>query len=91
MIEAMACGTPVVAFDCGSVPEVIEDGVTGVIVANNDGAVHGLRRALKLDRRRIRAQFELRFSATAMARRYLDLYEEAVVPTLSHIPLLQTA
>ena len=91
MIEAMACGTPVVAFDCGSVPEVIEDGVTGFIVENKDAAVHGVRRAVKLDRRRIRAQFELRFSAIAMARRYLDLYEEAVVPTLSRIPLLQTA
>jgi glycosyltransferase involved in cell wall biosynthesis len=91
MIEAMACGAPVVAFDCGSVPEVIEDGVTGFIVENKDAAVHAVRRALKLDRRRIRAQFELRFSATAMARRYLDIYEEAVVPTESNIPLLQTA
>ena len=91
MIEAMACGAPVVAFDCGSVPEVIEHGVTGFIVGNADAAVHAVRRALKLDRRAIRAQFELRFSATAMARRYLDLYEEAVIPTQSNIPLLQTA
>jgi len=91
MIEAMACGAPVVAFDCGSVPEVIEDGVTGFIVGNIDAAVHAVRRALKLDRRAIRAQFERRFSATAMARRYLDLYEEAVIPTQSNIPLLQTA
>ena len=91
MIEAMACGAPVVAFDCGSVPEVIEDGVTGFIVGNTDAAVHAARRAIKLDRRAIRAQFELRFSATAMARRYLDLYEEAVIPSESTIPLLQTA
>ena len=91
MIEAMACGAPVVAFDCGSVPEVIEDGVTGFIVGNTDAAVHAVRRAVKLDRRMIRAQFERRFSATAMARRYLDLYEEAVIPSESNIPLLQTA
>ena len=91
MIEAMACGTPVVAYDCGSVPEVIEDGLTGYIVPNQDAAIHAVRRALELDRRRVRAQFELRFSATAMARRYLDLYEEAVTPSKSNIPLLQTA
>ena len=91
MIEAMACGCPVVAYGCGSVPEVIEDGITGFIVDGRDAAIHAVRRALRLDRRRIRAQFELRFSATAMARRYLDIYEEAVVPTQAHIPLLQTA
>ena len=91
MIEAMACGAPVVAYGCGSVPEVIEDGLTGFIVDGQDAAVQAVRRALSLDRRRIRAQFELRFSATAMARRYIDLYEEAVVPTQSNLPLLQTA
>ncbi len=91
MIEAMACGTPVVAYDCGSVPEVIEDGLTGYIVPSQDAAIHAVRRAVELDRRRIRAQFELRFSATAMARRYLDIYEEAVTPSKPNIPLLQTA
>ena len=91
MIEAMACGTPVVAFNCGSVPEVIEDGVTGVIVDTIEQAADAVRRASSLDRRRVRAQFELRFSATAMARRYLALYEELMVPTETDIPLLQTA
>ena len=91
MIEAMACGTPVVAYDCGSVPEVIEDGLTGYIVPSQDAAIHAVRRAVELDRRRIRAQFELRFSASAMARRYLDIYEEAVTPSEPNIPLLQTA
>ncbi len=91
MIEAMACGTPVVAYNCGSVPEVIEDGVTGFIVEGHDAAVRAARRAVGLDRRAIRARFESRFSATAMARRYLDIYEEAVVPTESNLPLLQTA
>ena len=91
MIEAMACGTPVIAFDCGSVPEVIQDGVTGFVVGSVAEAVRDVRRVAQLDRRRIRAQFELRFSATAMARRYLALYEQAAVPTETDIPLLQTA
>ena len=91
MIEAMACGAPVVAFGCGSVPEVIENGLTGFIVQSHDAAVAAVRRALTLDRRRIRARFELRFSAAAMARRYLGIYEEIVVPTESNLSLLQTA
>ncbi len=74
MIEAMACGTPVVAFRCGSTPEVIEDGVTGYLVETLDQAVTATERAHLLDRDAIRARFELRFSATAMARRYLDVY-----------------
>ena len=91
MIEAMACGAPVVAYGCGSVPEVIENGLTGFIVQSHDAAVAAVRRALTLDRRRIRARFELRFSATAMARRYVDIYEGIVVPPESNLPLLQTA
>ncbi len=74
MIEAMACGTPVVAYDCGSVPEVISDGVTGFIVQDEDGAVAAIARLGDLSRSEVRKCFELRFSATAMARRYLDLY-----------------
>lgn len=74
MIEAMACGTPVVAFRCGSVPEIIEDGETGFVVDNLEQAVAAAARARLLDREAIRAHFELRFSATAMARRYLDVY-----------------
>jgi glycosyltransferase involved in cell wall biosynthesis len=83
MIEAMACGTPVIAYDCGSVPEVIEHGLTGFIVENEDEAVAAAQRLGDLDRRKIRRRFETRFSATAMARRYLDLYdrlEEASAP-----------
>ncbi len=93
MIEAMACGAPVVAFNHGSVPEVIEHGRTGFIVGSTDEAIRSVRRLGELDRRRIRAQFELRFSATAMARRYLALYERAVASADSEtdIPLLQTA
>ncbi len=74
MIEAMACGTPVVAFRCGSTPEVIEDGATGYLVDTVEQAVAAASRAHLLDREAIRARFELRFSATAMARCYLDVY-----------------
>jgi glycosyltransferase involved in cell wall biosynthesis len=77
MIEAMACGTPVIAYDCGSVREIIEDGLTGFIVQDEDGAVDAVQRLGTLQRRRVRERFETRFSATAMARRYLRLYENA--------------
>jgi glycosyltransferase involved in cell wall biosynthesis len=83
MIEAMACGTPVIAYDCGSVPEVIEDGLTGFIVRDEDQAVAAARAWTTLDRLEIRRRFETRFSAIAMARRYLKLYdrlEEASAP-----------
>ncbi|HYC74841.1 glycosyltransferase, partial [Brevundimonas sp.] len=72
----MACGTPVVAFRCGSTPEVIEDGATGYIVDDVDQAVEAAAIASSLDRAAIRKRFELRFSATAMARRYLDVYRD---------------
>ena len=74
MIEAMACGTPVVAFRCGSTPEVIEDGATGFLVDTMEQAVAAAGRVHLLDREAVRARFDLRFSATAMARRYLDVY-----------------
>jgi glycosyltransferase involved in cell wall biosynthesis len=74
MIEAMACGTPVVAYRCGSVPEVIEEGLTGFIVANEDEAVDAISRIPNLNRRSVRRRFDERFSGVAMARRYLDLY-----------------
>jgi glycosyltransferase involved in cell wall biosynthesis len=74
MIEAMACGTPVIAWNCGSVPEVVDDGVTGFIVRNEDEAMAALARIGTLNRLRIRHVFERRFSAVAMARRYLSVY-----------------
>lgn len=74
MIEAMACGTPVIACRCGSVPEVIDEGVTGFIVAGVDEAVGCVERVRTLDRRRCRERFEERFSATRMAHDYCDLY-----------------
>ena len=76
MIEAMACGTPVVAWRCGSTPEVIEPGLTGFLVDTDDAADEAVRQARLLDRRNVRRRFELRFSASAMARRYVDLFEK---------------
>jgi glycosyltransferase involved in cell wall biosynthesis len=76
MIEAMACGTPVVAFNCGSVPEVMEDGLTGFVVQDIDGAVAAVSRIDRLFRPTIRSRFEERFSAGAMARDYLRIYEQ---------------
>ncbi len=75
MIEAMACGTPVIAYPCGAVPEVVEDGVTGFIVDNEDAAAQAVARAATLDRARIRARFEARFTARRMAEDYVALYE----------------
>jgi glycosyltransferase involved in cell wall biosynthesis len=74
MIEAMACGTPVIAFNCGSVPEVIDPGLSGIIVDTVTEAVENVERALRMDRRRVRETFEQRFSAKRMACDYLDIY-----------------
>ncbi|HLT77652.1 MAG TPA: glycosyltransferase family 4 protein [Ferrovibrio sp.] len=76
MIEAMACGTPVVAWDCGSVPEVVEPGVTGHIVSSEEEAVKAVWQTKHMDRAQIRRAFELRFSATVMARHYVALYRK---------------
>src|SRR3984893_17116541 len=74
MIEAMACGTPVIAFENGSMPEVLEDGVTGFIVQNEDQAVAAAGKIGMLDRDRVRAEFDRRFTAQHMAQNYLKLY-----------------
>jgi glycosyltransferase involved in cell wall biosynthesis len=81
MIEAMACGTPVIAFNCGSVPEVIDPGLTGFIVKDIDQAVAAVGKVHTLDRARVRARFDRRFTARRMAEDYLDLYEELAQPT----------
>jgi glycosyltransferase involved in cell wall biosynthesis len=78
MIEAMACGTPVIAFPTGSVPEVIDDGLTGFIVNDEVEAVHAIRRLEELDRRKVRARFEGRFTADRMARDYFCCYDALV-------------
>jgi glycosyltransferase involved in cell wall biosynthesis len=74
MIEAMACGTPVIAFARGSVPEVIEDGVTGFVVNDVDGAVEAVTRLDEIDRDEVRARFEQRFTAERMATDYVGVY-----------------
>lgn len=74
MIEALACGTPVIAFDRGSVPEVIRHGVNGFIVNSVDEAVRAVESLHLIDRADCRADFERRFSASRMARDYLDVY-----------------
>ena len=76
MIEAMACGTPVIAFNSGSVPEIIEDGLTGFIVENEVAAVAAIERAARLPRGRIRRRFEQRFTSRRMAEDYLRVYDE---------------
>ena len=74
MIEAMACGTPVIAYRCGSVPEVIDEGVTGFVVDGEAQAIEAIGRLGQLDRRRVRAGFEQRFTARRMAEEYVTLY-----------------
>jgi glycosyltransferase involved in cell wall biosynthesis len=74
MTEAMACGTPVLAMGNGSVPEVVDEGVTGFIVADEAAAAIAARRLHMLDRERIRQVFEERFTARRMAEDYISLY-----------------
>jgi len=76
MIEAMACGTPVLAFRCGAIPEVIDDGVTGKVVDSEEEAIMALPRILSYDRRAVRQRFEERYSATRMARDYVGAYRK---------------
>ncbi|BBO02032.1 glycosyltransferase involved in cell wall biosynthesis [Bradyrhizobium huanghuaihaiense] len=78
MIEAMACGTPVIAYRSGSVPEVVEDGVTGFIVDGEQEAIEAVEKVIRLDRRRVRARFEERFVASRMAKEYEERYRELV-------------
>jgi glycosyltransferase involved in cell wall biosynthesis len=79
MIEAMACGTPVIARCRGSVPEVMEDGVTGYIINDIDEAVEAVEKVSSLERRRCREVFEERFTVTRMAKNYLKIYERLIV------------
>lgn len=74
MIEAMSCGTPCIAWRAGSVPEVVDEGVSGWIVDSIDAAVEAVQRLPLLDRHKVRARFEQRFSAERMARNYLHIY-----------------
>ena len=75
MIEAMACGTPVLAFRHGAVAEVIDEGVTGYVVDTVEEGIAALGRVLALDRRQVRQRFEERFSVRRMAHDYVKIYE----------------
>jgi len=80
MIEAMACGTPVIAYPLGSVPEVMKDGVSGYVVPDLDSAVEAVRHVDRLDRKKIRKYFEQRFTAAHMTQDYLRIYDRMVSP-----------
>ena len=85
MIEAMACGTPVIAFDAGAVPEILEDGVSGFLVKGEDAACEAIAQVMQLSRRQVRHAFEARFTAARMARDYLELY--AAIQSVERQPL----
>ena len=87
MIEAMACGTPVIAFRRGSVPEVVEDGTSGFIVDTVEEAMTAVRRIASLDRAKVRAEFERRFTAERMARDYLEIYRDLTATRTKSAPV----
>lgn len=85
MIEAMACGTPVVGFHAGSVPEVIDDGVTGYVVKDETGAVAAVGRIDRLSRAGVRQRFEERFTARRMVQDYLEVYRSLMASETPHL------
>ena len=85
MSEALACGTPVIAFGHGSVPELIEDGVTGFIVSTVEEAVQAVLRVPTVSRGRCRQVFEARFSVARMAADYLRIYRRLVEKRVSAV------
>ena len=88
MIEAMACGTPVIAFNRGSVPEIIDDDVTGFIVEDQTGAIGAVDRLAQLSREKIRQRFEQRFTARRMAQDYLAVYRSLMDRAAPHLRLV---
>ena len=88
MIEAMACGTPVIAYNRGSVPEVIEDGLTGFVVEDEKGAIGAVDRLDHLSRQKIRQRFEERFTARRMAKDYLATYRSLMDEAVPHLRLV---
>ncbi|MFY9741880.1 MAG: glycosyltransferase family 4 protein [Candidatus Sulfotelmatobacter sp.] len=87
MIEALACGTPVIAYRSGSVPEIIDDGVVGFIVSNSQEAVDAVNKLDQLDRRDCRRHFERYFSDERMARDYLTIYQRLIRKKTSALAL----
>jgi glycogen synthase len=89
MIEAMACGTPVLSFRCGSIPEIIEDGITGKVVNSELEAIAALPEILSYDRRAVRRRFEERFTAARMAKDYVGSYRRLLKTRTSGAKLRQ--
>lgn len=81
LIEALACGTPVLAYRRGSIPEIVEDNVTGFVCEGIDSMATAVRRVSELDRRRCRQGFEQRFTVSRMAQDYLRVYQQLLVNT----------
>jgi glycosyltransferase involved in cell wall biosynthesis len=90
MIEAMACGTPVVAFNRGAVPEIVEDGLTGFIVEDETSAVGAIGQLYTLSREQVRTRFEERFTARRMASEYLEVYRKLAAAG-PHVRLASTS
>ena len=88
MIEAMACGTPVIAFNRGSVPEIVDDGVTGFIVEDIHGAIGAVDRLGHLSRAKVRKRFEERFTSRRMALEYLQVYRSLTDAMSPHLRLV---
>jgi glycosyltransferase involved in cell wall biosynthesis len=88
MIEAMACGTPVIAFNRGSIPEVIDEGLTGFIVEDEEGAIGAFNRLSLLSREKVRYRFEQRFTARRMALEYLSAYRGLMDRNVHHLKLV---
>jgi glycosyltransferase involved in cell wall biosynthesis len=91
MIEAMACGTPVIAYNRGSVPEIVDEGLTGFIVEDEISAVAAVGRLANIDRAAVRAQFEKRFTARRMALDYLAAYRGLMEAAQPRIKLVSSA
>ena len=87
MIEAMACGTPTIAWPMGSVPEIITNGSSGFLVHNIEEGVEAVRRIREIDRSECRAHFELNFSDERMAKDYLNIYQQLVHPKSASMPV----
>jgi glycosyltransferase involved in cell wall biosynthesis len=85
----MACGTPVIAYNHGSVPEIIEDGVSGFIVEDEMSAIAAVRRLPSISRSGVRATFEERFTARRMAEDYLSVYRSVSVSRRPRLRLVQ--
>jgi glycosyltransferase involved in cell wall biosynthesis len=86
MIEALACGTPVLAFARGAAPEIVAPGVTGFLASDDAGLIDGVTRVGELDRRACRAAIEGHFSAHRMVEDYVELYERVLAATVFGLP-----